>query len=1063
MPVNPAGVTLSSLWIRLKQRPNFSVNLDCHTKNYVWKFVRQYKNFKFYVLPVERPTVFEATSTIDYQDIYPVNIIKTEDNKSDRVWGSCADFFTRIDVTEIIHCDPLHANLEYVIEKYGETLVIVASDILRIKALIGPSLSVDEFLKNMTNNMHYAVLERIGRSRQFGECSLNRKPLFQAFGVRAKDIIYVFTILMRQNLINKSTLVITKDVGTSGVSGTVTTLTRFYQAPKKTSNQRMLCDLLRFLWHQPEKTAFVPVAKEALGVPKFKRIVCYYNNVIDVVWREVESDKYNEMIARCQKKLQELKRFKQEVLTSEDELSADEDDKIDVTQDSIDLEEHMTQFCLEERNDRPKRSKIIRRLAYKINDNVIYDEMKNDFKMLDEEAEEKEDQHDVDYSKRNLFRGIAYQFSSYVQAGGEDGTTCRELADCLGFSVKKSARVLDHLKMTKAVKSVVISDKRTRHQRFLWRTFEHNINDEYDIFEKQSGLNRMVLKQPNAFTNRISSNTLKRINFVLKILDDRKISHQSDLLCLVRECEKDSTTAMCCKTMALTLKVLAEISAIRVFDVEIHAGEYGSKKIKLICHRLINSIDHPLLQLFIQTARKSYAKKRSSLGLFASITSKNEEERHESCLKQPKIEYLIRDDETKTISARAQSNQKIKKRRLSTDEDRENMELMHKKKKTDNEKKEKRKKTSEQIDESIERAMIAAGQQSSSFRRKQIKQENEKLIDEVNRIMVYRKHAANFYGLQGNAVRKLVENSLVKPVDSDVQPPVYVDEIGWRRYVPPVPEAYGLPKGWFLFNSLVESIPLSLVVMTCAGPYLIKGLEEYLKDPIKRHYLLGQLPPVLAMALKRDRRISFSLNRLCESLCVMGYRSVAWKINCSELAKWYLDNLQQKSVLYESIIVQGVHNLCAHWNAFSYTLVPIRYISAKTMKPPRVQSKQVESQSDIKKAIRRLTFSPKEKRIECRNKSAKHLVRLSVKETGYDAKLYNDLVQLSTQLRQRRYRQGSGGGSRNMGGAGGGGGFSASFNGPNNNFGQQGGGYRNPSGGVGGNQGQKSHTDWWEN
>lgn len=82
--------------------------------------------------------------------------------------------------------------------RYGNTLVLVASQQLRRCALFSPFSDPNVEL----TDMHYCILERIARSRRLGECTHGKNSI-QSIIKDAKQIFYITKILMDAHMISK--------------------------------------------------------------------------------------------------------------------------------------------------------------------------------------------------------------------------------------------------------------------------------------------------------------------------------------------------------------------------------------------------------------------------------------------------------------------------------------------------------------------------------------------------------------------------------------------------------------------------------------------------------------------------------------------------------------------------------------------------------------------------------------------------------------------------------------------------------------------------------------------
>ncbi|PIK49823.1 putative general transcription factor 3C polypeptide 1-like [Apostichopus japonicus] len=172
------GITLSALWLRLENRePEFNLKLDTFSTEAIWTILASSMELKFYKLPSARelPTIpakirhrDPVTGIIqvkqeDYKNPYPVHVISSAKHK---VFGSCSTFLTRKEVTaDIRKADgTLKMTLAEVTQKYGDTLVLVASQSIRLRALCGSDSCQTEQLSDIV----YVLLEWIGRHRHYG-------------------------------------------------------------------------------------------------------------------------------------------------------------------------------------------------------------------------------------------------------------------------------------------------------------------------------------------------------------------------------------------------------------------------------------------------------------------------------------------------------------------------------------------------------------------------------------------------------------------------------------------------------------------------------------------------------------------------------------------------------------------------------------------------------------------------------------------------------------------------------------------------------------------------------
>lgn len=71
---------------------------------------------------------------------------------------------------------------------------------------------------------------------------------------------------------------------------------------------------------------------------------------------------------------------------------------------------------------------------------------------------------------------------------------------------------------------------------------------------------------------------------------------------------------------------------------------------------------------------------------------------------------------------------------------------------------------------------------------------------------------------------------------------VYNTEVSWKMFVPPLPKHGGWPEGWALMCDVLMGLPLSIFVQLYNIKYAIPELDRYLSHPIRKHYLVKNLP-----------------------------------------------------------------------------------------------------------------------------------------------------------------------------------------------------------------------------
>lgn len=196
------GITLEGLWKRLEKRPKFEMTLDEKSKEFFWKMIKRLKGIDMYELEEAREPLFifnrfDYTDPdsgilfeplIDFPNHYPHWPINDQESN---VLGSCSTYYSR----KICTAEAVTCNLQEADEKWGNKLVLVASQALRTHALIGDRYTTKKIMI-ITN---YCLLERIARSRYLGEVTQGKLSLQNAL---SKLLFIVLKIWFKQYLFN---------------------------------------------------------------------------------------------------------------------------------------------------------------------------------------------------------------------------------------------------------------------------------------------------------------------------------------------------------------------------------------------------------------------------------------------------------------------------------------------------------------------------------------------------------------------------------------------------------------------------------------------------------------------------------------------------------------------------------------------------------------------------------------------------------------------------------------------------------------------------------------------
>jgi general transcription factor 3C polypeptide 1 len=238
-------------------------------KQKFWNIIMSEEKHEYFVIAAPRKTVLKLDRFDLYfnQQISDEDVVKyfneayniyTHDPIDDPVLrGSCSEFKTRL---KIEHAQLKGMKLPEVIERYGNTLVIVASQESRDKVLIPCNIGRESVL----SNYDYCILERIGRARYFGESTTGKFSL-NDFIKDNKLMHYLRSNLMKNGLVLRQNM-------NQKIRGKVIS-TQIYHLPRyftifRTSNLIHLEKLIQLLKDKPNNVATNEEVHENINVSK---------------------------------------------------------------------------------------------------------------------------------------------------------------------------------------------------------------------------------------------------------------------------------------------------------------------------------------------------------------------------------------------------------------------------------------------------------------------------------------------------------------------------------------------------------------------------------------------------------------------------------------------------------------------------------------------------------------------------------------------------------------------------------------------------------------------------
>lgn len=110
--------------------------------------------------------------------------------------------------------------------------------------------------------------------------------------------------------------------------------------------------------------------------------------------------------------------------------------------------------------------------------------------------------------------------------------------------------------------------------------------------------------------------------------------------------------------------------------------------------------------------------------------------------------------------------------------------------------------------------------------------------------------------------------------DIETMPHIWSDGLSWKTFIPPLIPHDGFPNGWCLVSDCIFRMPLSVFIRIVNYAYKIRGLDEILTHPIKKHFLLQDLPVHIQQALFMGRKYIASISYQLQRLCCLGLLQV---------------------------------------------------------------------------------------------------------------------------------------------------------------------------------------------
>ncbi|XP_053936724.1 general transcription factor 3C polypeptide 1 isoform X2 [Cuculus canorus] len=903
------GITPTALWQRLGSRsPPFPLPLEPATRQLLWAALCGRSDLRFYRLPRPRPPLrlHDRYEEIDPEtgiletkrdpiltdDIYPVHMIL--DNK-DGIQGSCQYFKERVDITDQIRTKDLQPCYTYTeaVEKWGEKLVIVASQEQRYRALIGwegdPDLKLPDF--------SYCILERLGRARWQGE--LQRDLHTGAFKVDAGKIHYHRRVLDRNGLITMQSHVIRLPNGAQQHS-ILLLLTRFH-VDRRSKYDILMEKLSSILSARSNRIETLGNLREELGLCErtFKRLYQYMMNaglakVVSIPLQDIHPDggpyktkKGTDVMVRCLKLLKEFRKKMEDYHDDDDEeiitkavLPVDIVCERDMLTQAYELKESDLNRQFEREKARSEQLATVTLALVPEDsppvedvppgeDDTLVSESDNEEKRKDGKKRRKSQKASPGSLLKLSFQDDTHQ-STPAKGSKPTAVKSRGKKQLSPQILEEPSELVDN---TSGENSTLEAIK----QESNLSTYAHSTDEDGEValveevrLEDLKMCGQKKEKRSKATAVERSHETyrlLKRQNLIVEAVRNlRLIESLFTLQKMVMDQEKqEGVSTKCCKKSIIRLvQKLAREGLLRLYRTTV-IQDGISKKVEFVVHPSVSPSD-PLVKSAIEQVRFRISNSSTANRIKVPQTPTSQEHGEEE---NPGQKPVPDSGETQESSSKADHNDRAGKND-------EKMGLTQIK--------------------NYHPVTVPGLGRSLGFLPKMPRL---RMVHMFLWYLIYG-HPLNGtqqkggsdgekkgskQGVDVNAavvkaqpdetieITTTAGNPEISAQETEVElskQTVYVDNMSWMRYVPPLPVHREFGYGWALVSDILLCLPLSVFVQIVQVSYKVDGLEDFLNDPLKKHTLIRILPRSVRQQLLYKRRYIFSVIENLQRLCYMG-------------------------------------------------------------------------------------------------------------------------------------------------------------------------------------------------
>ncbi|XP_070559590.1 general transcription factor 3C polypeptide 1-like isoform X2 [Ptychodera flava] len=261
------GINIPGLWIRVEQRiSESSGKLDDSSKEFLWKCVVAHDQIECFevstspdpidTLPRYRLRDPELGLEIGLPKQTKTNeLTAVVNDKDNNIRGLCANYEHRKNLTSELRSEDY--TLSKALEKWGDKLVLVASQYLRNRALLSNEADPEIEL----NDLHYVILEKLGKSRYLGQL---QTEICSSLNIDSKNMFYQRKKLFAKSYVTSQNYAIR--LASGRLQNSVLLLLKRFHVDYRSKYETLAEKLSNILSAQPDKTATFVTVKQEMGL-----------------------------------------------------------------------------------------------------------------------------------------------------------------------------------------------------------------------------------------------------------------------------------------------------------------------------------------------------------------------------------------------------------------------------------------------------------------------------------------------------------------------------------------------------------------------------------------------------------------------------------------------------------------------------------------------------------------------------------------------------------------------------------------------------------------------------